>query len=671
MSDSGFPNIPSGARTLSDIAARGDQAAQKGNIIALPADIRAEAQRQQTTLRLAGEIVDARPSDDGKSVEVRVRTPRGDVEVRVPRTQTPNVLREGRQVNIEITPERGGNESASIRPARAETPPPAPQTRPAQSQGQNTAQNAPRQVNVEIPPEKLARAQLAEIARQTPSQAAPSAPPPAIPPGSTIRIEPLTIAQSAQITQPALEMLAAKITQNLGAALTIIGANTAIPALNGSAGIPASPLQTPAPLASSPSSLLKSSVLQGTSAPLTAFPAIPASETVSGEPEQIRTSLPPLGKEMLSPQNLQAPLSAQSFAAPFELPPALQALQSTDSALLPASAHINMKVENVLPPAVQMVEGPNALPPPASETQNQILENLRPGTLSATVSGLTDRGLPALSLEFLPGALPQDFALQSTAPQNITQGARLTIMPQTQAIGIQASATAITLQPAALLLPGAWPVMDEVLQTLTQHVPALAQAVTNVAPNAAGGAAQMTPAAMFFIAAIRSGDLGSWLGDKALEVLRREGKGNLLSRLGSEANALTRMGAEPASTADWRGMTIPMMWQNEMQKIALYYKRDEGSSEEQESKGGNTRFLFDLNLSHMGKVQLDGLLRGTKLDLIVRTGQSFSQAMQQEMRRLYTGALEQAQMSGELSFTAKPESWVTINLKEKQQSVSA
>ena len=666
MSDSGFPNIPSGARTLSEIAGRGDQAAQKGNVIALPADIKVEAQRQQTTLRLAGEIVNARPSDDGKSMEVRVRTPRGDVDIRVPRTQAPNVLREGRQVNIEITPERGGNESASIRPSRAETPQPAQQTRPAQSQGQNTAQNAQRQVNVEIPPEKLARAQLTEIARQTPSQAMPSAPPPAIPPGSTIRIEPLTIAQSAQITQPALEMLAAKVTQNLSAALTIIGANKPLPALNGSAGIPASPLQTQAPLASLPNT----SVLQGPSAPLAALPAAPAPETVSGEPEQIRTSLPPLGKELLSPQNLQAPLSAQNFAAPFDLPPALQALQSTETALLPASAHINMKVENVLSPAVQMVEGPNALPPPASETQNQILENLRPGTLSATVSGLTDRGLPALSLELLPGALPQDFALQSTAPQNITQGTRLTIMPQTQAIGIQASATAITLQPAALLLPGAWPVMDEVLQTLTQHAPALAQAVTNIAPNAAGGAAQMTPAAMFFIAAIRSGDIGSWLGDKALEVLRREGKGNLLSRLGSEANALTRMGAEPVSSADWRGMTIPMMWQNEMQKIALYYKRDEGSGEEQESKGGNTRFLFDLNLSHMGKVQLDGLLRGTKLDLIVRTGQSFSQAMQQEMRRLYTGALEQAQMSGELSFTAKPESWVTINLKEKQQSVS-
>ena len=73
----------------------------------------------------------------------------------------------------------------------------------------------------------------------------------------------------------------------------------------------------------------------------------------------------------------------------------------------------------------------------------------------------------------------------------------------------------------------------------------------------------------------------------------------------------------------------------------------------------------------MGKVQLDGLFRPTqstsdtgRLDLVVRTENTFAQSTQSEMRRIYAKALRNTQITGELSFQNNPESWVTIQAEE-------
>ncbi len=229
-------------------------------------------------------------------------------------------------------------------------------------------------------------------------------------------------------------------------------------------------------------------------------------------------------------------------------------------------------------------------------------------------------------------------------PQSISTRSGLSINTASIEVGNPASAMAFFLSP------GNWPVMNELLQTLSSADPALARAMGNVTPNATAGnaPAQLMPAAMLFVAAMRGGDMQSWMGNKAVDLLRSAGKGDLLNRLGGEGQALARLGSEPLSQ-DWRAMTLPFLEQGEMQKVALYYKH-----EDQEGRDGEavkqTRFVFDMALSQMGKVQVDGLFRGKKLDLIIRTAESLSPDMRQRMRGAYTNALEVSGLSGEVSF---------------------
>jgi hypothetical protein len=177
--------------------------------------------------------------------------------------------------------------------------------------------------------------------------------------------------------------------------------------------------------------------------------------------------------------------------------------------------------------------------------------------------------------------------------------------------------------------------------------------------------AQLGPAAIFFLAAIRSGDLGSWLGDKALDILKRDGKGtSVLSRLGGETSTLSKLQAEPVSQ-DWRGFTLPLSWQNEIHKAAFYYRKGEKEDSDDDDKGRPTRFIFDLSLSRMGEVQIDGLLFGRRLDLAVRTLQRISPAMQQEMKKVYAGAMSETGYEGDIIFQDDPARWVKVIKEDK------
>jgi hypothetical protein len=210
--------------------------------------------------------------------------------------------------------------------------------------------------------------------------------------------------------------------------------------------------------------------------------------------------------------------------------------------------------------------------------------------------------------------------------------------------------------------------MQDLANTLMSVAPRSAHALASMTPSPANPA-QLGPTALFFIAAVRGGDLTQWMGDKALDALRKAGRGALLTRIGQEGTNLARLANEPV-TQDWKAMSLPLQWDGEYQKIVLYYKRDDSNSDPDKQGGKQTRFIFDLALDRMGLVQLDGLFRGSRLDLIVRTQTHFTEAMQMEMRRMYTGALAQTQITGDLSFQNQIEQWVKIKPTNHQLGIS-
>lgn len=295
--------------------------------------------------------------------------------------------------------------------------------------------------------------------------------------------------------------------------------------------------------------------------------------------------------------------------------------------------------------------------------------------LGADVIAITKDHFPIVSLT-LPGAKsPQLFMLQFPTT-NIEPGTRLEILPQSlpQILPVPGATTTSATAPANPLTGWTWPALDDAVAILTQSMPQaqMAQTLANVLPSPAKPNV-IPPAMQFFIAAIQSGDIASWFGDKAISALRRDTArgGDVLTRLTEDVNSLGRSMDTPAQ--DWKGVAIPLVWQNEIQKIHLYYKHQGGEKQddEQERGEGSTRFIFDLNLNRLGDIQLDGLMKSRRLDLILRTGTMFSHSMQTAMREKYQNVLESGNLTGDLVFQNRMDQWVKVKVNARAKGLTS
>jgi hypothetical protein len=82
------------------------------------------------------------------------------------------------------------------------------------------------------------------------------------------------------------------------------------------------------------------------------------------------------------------------------------------------------------------------------------------------------------------------------------------------------------------------------------------------------------------------------------------------------------------------------------------------------------RFIFDLGLSRMGSVQIDGFLKDQRLDIVLRTITEFHQDNRQMLRYLYQQALRECGLSGQLEFQNDPHKWFNVGQKIKNHIVT-
>lgn len=284
-------------------------------------------------------------------------------------------------------------------------------------------------------------------------------------------------------------------------------------------------------------------------------------------------------------------------------------------------------------------------------------------SLQAEIIGFTAKGsLPVVNFLSAGGLFSQPYSLQFIA-NNLGQGSQIELQPHTTQLAQAAqSISSAAVQPLfASLTQLQWPALDELNQIMQQTGSQnLMQSVSQSLPSPAAPN-KLPAAALLFISAMRGGDISGWMNDKTIETLRRLGKSDMLGRISRDMGSLSKSTSDPI-TQDWRGMPLPMAWENEISHVMLYYKKDDQADDEnsENDRKKGTRFLFDLHLSKMGPVQLDGYHRKERLDLIVRTHERLSNEMQIAMRGLYVQALENVGTAGELSFQNKAEQWVHI-----------
>ena len=282
--------------------------------------------------------------------------------------------------------------------------------------------------------------------------------------------------------------------------------------------------------------------------------------------------------------------------------------------------------------------------------------------------GVTPQNQPVLSLipqsgQLTPGiSVPPPLFTMSFAPTNIPVG----------------SPMLVTLEPAALPdailpLPNSfmmqdWDSLTDILTTLNHTAPAQAQSLTQMLPSPAHPQ-NMGPLSLLFLSLIRSGDVESWMGAQASGLIKQAPRGgDMLKSLLTDLTLAGRSEAVPLGQ-DWRMMTLPFAFQQHIVKTPVFYKHlpeDDADKDERDRKARRLRFLFDLNLTRMGGVQVDGFMQpdggAERLDIILRTKSPLSVPMQSQMKKLYAGAMEKSRLIGDLSFQSKPEQWVHLDL---------
>jgi len=205
-----------------------------------------------------------------------------------------------------------------------------------------------------------------------------------------------------------------------------------------------------------------------------------------------------------------------------------------------------------------------------------------------------------------------------------------------------------------------WPALDEAFNALRESNPTAAMQLINAAmprPDAA-----LAANILQFLMGVRSGEVAAWIGDGPARALQRD-KPDILNRLREDFRSLGRLAEEPVS-GDWRALPVPMASGAEIQQIQLLMRKIQGDEEDKEDRPGpGTRFIVDVDLSRMGRLQLDGYVQDDtmRFDLVIRSEARLADKVQNDIRAIFEETEEITGTSGGLSFQAAPPKFIEVS----------
>ncbi|MGH6940886.1 hypothetical protein [Hypericibacter sp.] len=422
------------------------------------------------------------------------------------------------------------------------------------------------------------------------------------------------------------------------------------------APLPPSPGKTSSPLPASAPVPNNAAAAEATPEPAPSWPA--GTRLVLALPAPVNPGLrdavpagPRLVATVLRAAEPQAPTPAaqrNGVAAP--TPP------SNAPAAPIAGTRVPLELVSVLPPVGTGTNG-SAAANPASGSQTAVLATLRAPSPNGQAILATPEGLVALDrpiegpvgtrLLLLPTpqapALPEAHpgpaqifnALLETAA--LLDGERATLaapaslaLPTSVAPGATTAATAQDT-PAVLLNP-------------TQTNDILAQNLPRVGSHLAAGLAG-------FIRARLSDKPVTWPSAELRQALQSAGRPELAAKLEQGFAELARAAPSTSQDGQWKTIVLPLLDEQALHQARLAIRRDPGKGDQpKDGKPASVHFLLDVELSRMGAMQLDGLVRGKRFDLMLRTHKPLDSTMQNEIQRLFAEAKSVTGITGEIYF---------------------
>lgn len=314
----------------------------------------------------------------------------------------------------------------------------------------------------------------------------------------------------------------------------------------------------------------------------------------------------------------------------------------------PVGSEIAVRLLHIMPPG----ETPASTPPGAHSTTSGAPNSFVPAAaipataagappgsagLRGVVIGATAAGQPVI--ETARGVL----ALKITAEIPVGSAVLLEVADR------PAPAVPRPIAAGSTLIH-AWPALEEVLELWRGSQAAASQSAA-AAPNLPQAGPKLASGILFFLSALAGGNLAGWLGPAVLEALERAGRGDLLARLAGDFAQLANL--SDAAGGDWRFLPIPLVGLDQVQQLRLFLRhRQSGGGAEGEEPEEASRFVLEVDMSRIGELQLDGMVRPRRFDLILRSRAPLAPALRHDIMAIFEDANSAAGNGGQMIFQA-------------------
>ncbi len=224
--------------------------------------------------------------------------------------------------------------------------------------------------------------------------------------------------------------------------------------------------------------------------------------------------------------------------------------------------------------------------------------------------------------------------------------------------------------PAPLAtLAHSWPALDETLRVLQEVAPpGVAAAMLQDAIPQPGS--RLASGLLFFLSALSGGDVTRWIGNQATQALKNAGRDSLLSRLGRDFSQLGRLADNEGG--DWRLFFIPIHDGDQQQQLRLFLRNSwrDGDGDPDQDDEDTSRFVVEVEMSHLGELQLDGLVREKRLDLILRSRAPLPDFMRRDITQIFHEANEITGNRGSIGFQSSLE-WKAMPIEAPEVAADA
>ncbi len=212
-----------------------------------------------------------------------------------------------------------------------------------------------------------------------------------------------------------------------------------------------------------------------------------------------------------------------------------------------------------------------------------------------------------------------------------------------------------------------WQHLGDALNILQTQDPALTREVLQHMPNLGP---KLSSGLLFFMAAVKAGDVGDWLGKNTVSRLKAFAP-DLIKRLDSDMAQMQQFYINSPLT-QWSGIMLPMLFGHELQQARLYIRKDDEANKNKSPNDCGQRFIIEIDTSHLGDLQFDGFVRSFEknkaFDLVIRSSKPLNSEVSQGIRDVFENALQLTGLKGQLAFQQGVQHFVRPLASEQQPS---